>query len=461
MAENDFFALLPFLTDEMKKVAEASRQVTAGITEAGLAMIQENDLLKIRLSGDKVALAMKEAEIEKTEKLARALKEGLSPSQIEDIAKTLDEKLVQTLKELADAAEKLNREFMEDLRYRELVATGQTDAAAAFRFQLEQEEELRQKRAAGATDAVIAQTLYVQGLEREMRAKDLAREAAEKAAEAERVRLEQNLDIDRETTRARILLAGVDTEEGRRLQEKLDRSILLEEREKLLSAAVDEATRSRYEELFALQDQASASARAAEEAKKLAERLKELADFTFDVDVQYLRDIGKEFDAELMTINNRFDEQVKKAKDLNATKETMDKIEFSRQQAINRLIQSTLKVGEVSTGASGGGSTGGGSAMDSFRSTESSIVPDSVMGSIGGVTETSFGSLLDYQQTIVAVLRRIEANTASRNGPPASVTVNAYGGAAGGEELAATTLAGIDEGLGRLTRAERLRRGRQ
>ena len=99
--------------------------------------------------------------------------------------------------------------------------------------------------------------------------------------------------------------------------------------------------------------------------------------------------------------------------------------------------------------------------MDSFRSTESSIVPDSVMGSIGGVTETSFGSLLDYQQTIVAVLRRIEANTASRNGPPASVTVNAYGGAAGGEELAATTLAGIDEGLGRLTRAERLRRGRQ
>jgi hypothetical protein len=107
-----------------------------------------------------------------------------------DASVIANERYVQSLEDQAAAAQKaaaatkLAAQAAEDQRYRELVATGHADEAAAYRRSLEERDAIDRLIAQGADAATVANERYVQSIEDQAAAAQKAAEATKAAAQA-------------------------------------------------------------------------------------------------------------------------------------------------------------------------------------------------------------------------------------------------------------------------------------
>jgi tape measure domain-containing protein len=330
----------------------------------------------------------------------------------------------KALAEQAAALARARAFALDDLEIRRIAATQGAEAAEVARRELEWRREL-----ANITDPIVrAQAEYVQGLEREAILKA-------QAAEMEKRRQEQNRAIDVE-----ILRAGGRTAEA-------DALALRIERERRLAEAIDEATRKRLEELFALQDQAAATQALVDARQREIEKAERLASITADVEELLARAEGRTFDADQLRINRDIDRRIEEARNAGAGADVIAQLERVRRLQLDALIAKFLDQG-------GATETGGATAERNAGA----------LRDVGSVTEASAIRLIDYAASQLVVLREIAANTRGMapRATPAPRTPSATP-----EETRAALLAVVepiigpvaDEYLGRRTKTQQRSQG--
>lgn len=369
-----------------EELAQAERALTQARQQAAFA----GDLVSRRqaLNGDSRGAFVTRQTISGASELAAAedlLKAGvITQEMFAELARILNDELAAALREMEDAARAAaeaaaaeRQSKFDDLAVRELVAKGDENGAARLRRELQNKKELE-----GVNDIVLmGEILRVQALEEEaIRLAELAQ------IEAERAR--QNDDITRRMIDAYRVLDPAKADELEQIREQI-------QREELLRDAVDEATRARYEELFALEDQAKAMKKLADEQKAAADAAEKLANLTATVEEEWLRATGRGFDADVKALERRRDERIEEAKKAGASEETIRQIREIFNANYQALIASTMQAATPEQ-------TGPKAAEMTFQQ-------QSVSRSISGLEALR---LIDVSVSQLAVLRQIAANTA-------------------------------------------------
>jgi hypothetical protein len=443
-AEKEFGKDSPYL-DELKKVqaaetaaAEAARELAAAeklLQQARQAQAFAADL-RARgqtLSGDDRGAAITRLGISQAGELQAAealLKAGtITQEMFDELARVLSGELAKAIEDLdkaaQDAAKAIEQEKQnkrDELAVRALIATGDEAGAARVRREIANRQELE-----GVTDETLrAEILRVQGLEA------LAIALAE-AARLEQERAAQNDDINRRLIDAYRVLDPIKAAELEQIREQI-------EREELLRGAVDEATRARYEELFAIEDQAKAVKKLADEQRAAAEAAEKLANLTATVEEEYLRATGRGFDADVKALERRRDEKLEEARKAGASEETIRQIKAIFEAGMQTLIARTM-------GASGSPSLGGGVVGGDTEYTTRAVTRS--INSIEAIR------LIDLASSQLIVLRQIASNTAGGGGNGVRVQVTVQGGAYSGSPqdvgtgIAQTLVPLLDQAIGR------------
>ena len=316
----------------------------------------------------------------------------------EELKTLLGDELVAALRDFDEAARQAKQAVQDDLAVRALVATGQSAAAEQKRIEIANARELQ-----GLTDEGLrAQILYVQGLEAVAR-------ATEAAAEAERIRAEQNASIDQRMIEALRILDPERAKELEAKQTEIDRA-------REIANAADEATAARLRELFAMQDAAKALSMVTEEMERQKKAAEELADFTRSIGSQYLRATGRGFDADVADLNEWRTEQLKNAASVGAGADTIAQINAIFDARYGALIAAQMKAdapASVTTPASFGGST---AADSSITLGEDTVA----VRSARSITEATALQLVDYAASQTALLRRLVQLAEGGSGPTGS-----------------------------------------
>lgn len=324
----------------------------------------------------------------------------ITAAMFEELKRLVGVEMAQAIADFDAAVEKATQAQQDDLAIRALVAQGKDAEAAQLRREVANREEL-----AGVTDeALRAQILYVQGLEAEAAAKAAAEAAADAAAEAAARRAQQDLDIARRWADAMRIVDPVQAA-------MIDRAIIEAERQRELAEAQDDTVRARLRELYALQDQADAMAKLAEEMEKAKRAAEELARFTSDLESEWLRATGRGFDADVRDLQRWRDEQRKAAEavGLGNDPDTLRKIDDIYNARYRNLIAQqtggTPTAVEPASSFRGAGDTPRvlGEDTTAFRSSRS-------------ITESTSLQLVDYAASQLSVQRRILAVLESRGG---------------------------------------------
>lgn len=352
-------------------------------------------------TGDNRGAFVTRQQIDQAGQLAAAedlLKAGTITQQMfEDLARVIGIEMTQALEDFDKAARQAVQDQQDDLRVRALVATGRDAEAAQARREIANRNEL-----ADVTDAaLIAQILYVQGLEAEAAAKAAA------AALAARVQ-QENDDITRRMVDAYRTVNPAKAAELEALQLQIDRT-------RQLTDAVDDATRARLAELFALEDEAAAIRKLADEHEKAAAAAEKLANLSASVNEEYLRATGQTFEADRLALERRRDEQLKAANEAGAAADVVAKIMAIFDANFAKLIQSTFDTATSTT------------PTNNDPNTE--FVTRSGARSI---STTEALRLIDVSISQLTVLRNIERNTEGAGAGGVSVHVTVQGGAFSG-----------------------------
>lgn len=293
----------------------------------------------------------------------------------------LGDELVAALKAFDEAAAEAKVQTMEDLEVRALVAQGRTAEAEQRRIEIANRRELL-----GVTDeATRAEILRVQAIEE-------AGRIAAAAAEAERVRQEQNADIDRRMIDVYKILDPAKAKELEQRQKEIDRT-------NELKNAADDATRARLQELYAMEDAAEAAVKLADAQREQARIAEELASFTQSLNVQYLRSQGRGFDADVAELNEWRTEQRKRASAIGAGPDAFAQIDAIYASRYNDLVKRSMGMNDPIqtpelTPSAAEGSTVLGEDTIAVRSARS-------------ITESTALQLVDYSASQLAVQREI------------------------------------------------------
>lgn len=152
------------LNQALEQAAEAARR-TARDFDANLA------IREAALRGDTLAELRARLELQNAQELEQA-KDMLDQGRITEdlfnrLANVLAGELNKSLEDAAAAAAKLSKELDDNLELRELEARGETKLAALRRQELEQQQEIADFIAKGATSDQLARLRRVQALERQ------------------------------------------------------------------------------------------------------------------------------------------------------------------------------------------------------------------------------------------------------------------------------------------------------
>lgn len=379
---------------EAQKLAQQARDRTA----FGLDMTQRRQTL----NGDSRGAFITGQTISSNSALAQAqqlVEAGtITAAMFEELKTLLGDEMVAALRDFDEAARQAKQAVQDDLAVRALVATGQSAAAEQKRIEIANARELQ-----GVTDEGLrAQILYVQGLEAVAR-------ATEAAAEAERIRQEQNASIDQRMIDALRILDPERAKELEAKQTEIDRA-------REIANAADEATAARLRELFAMQDAAKALSMVTEELERQKKAAEELADFTRSIGSQYLRSQGKNFDADLADLNDWRTEQLKRAASVGAGADVISQINAIYDARYGALIAAQMKAdtpAPVTTPAAFGGST---AADSSITLGEDTVA----VRSARSITEATALQLVDYAASQTALLRRLVQLAEGGSGPTGS-----------------------------------------
>lgn len=449
-AEKEFGQESPYLAS-LKAVQAAEREAaeTARALAAAEKRLQQErqaaafgaDLVARRqsLNGDDRGAFITRGGISAASELASAdalLKAGtITQAMFDELARVLSGELTKAIEDFDKAAraaaEAIAQEKaakFEELAVRALIAQGDEAGAAALRREIANKKELD-----GVTDAaLIAQIQYVQNLEA------IAIAMAE-AARVERERVQQNADITRREIEAYRILDPVKAAELEQLQEEIARQALL-------AGAIDAATKARYEELFALEDQAKALNKLATEQRAAAAAAEKLANLTASVEEEYLRSTGRGFDADVKALERRRDDRLREAQASGASDETLRQIKAIFESSYTALIAATIdKAATPGTG----GLTGTGDVE---------ILTQAVSRSISAREAIR---LIDVASAQLDALRQIVRNTSGGATGGVSVAVTVAGGAIGGTSteigasIASAVVPALDQALGRRVGIER------
>jgi tape measure domain-containing protein len=337
----------------------------------------------------------------------------ITAAMFEELKTLLGDEFAQALRDFDEAARQAKQAVQDDLAVRALVAQGRGTEAEQARIEIANRKELE-----GVTDEGLrAQILYVQGLEAVAR-------ATEAAAEAERIRAEQNASIDQRMIDALRILDPERAKELEARQTEIDRA-------REIANAADDATRARLRELYAMQDAAKAAIALAEAMDAQRKKAEELADFTRSIGSQYLRATGKSFDADVADLNDWRTTQLKQAASVGAGADVIAQINAIYDARYSKLIADQMQAdapAPVTAPASLGGST----AVDpSITLGEDTIATRSARS----ITEATALQLVDYAASQTALLRRLVQLAEGGSGPT-------------GESLRAPSLDLVDRQLG-------------
>jgi tape measure domain-containing protein len=377
---------------------------------------------RLRLDGDR--------ELDAARKLFEAGE--LTEEMFLRLADVIGGEITAALNAAAEAAARAAQAVQDDLAVRILLAQGDDAGAAAARREIAWRNEL-----IGVTDEGLrAQIEYVQQLEREAIVKDELAAAAEAAAAQEQLRIDQNQSIDERMLRAQ----GRDAE--------ADALRLQIEREAELRAAVDETTRARLEELYAMEDAAAAAKALTAELEEQARQAQRLADLTFDVNIDLLREQGNDFEADRLAIIAAGEKRRQELIAAGASEETLANLDTLIQLKLDNLVARTLGAGAASLAAGSGERSG--------------VVDAASVRGLGNLTEPSALRLIDVATTQLSVLRGIERNTSGAGGGGVSITVSVQTGMitgttprALGQAIAQEIAPIVNESLGRTVGRDR------
>jgi len=416
---------------ELAKAEEARRQALTRAQFAGNVTARQQTL-----AGDDRGALITRATISNAGELAAAeelVRAGTITREMFDaLALVLSGELSSAIqdfdKNAAAAAETLtrqNRNTLQDLLLRELIAIGDTEGAARARRRLDNDREL-----IGVTDAVIiAEIIRVQSLEEQAA-------ALAAVAELERQTRAQNADITRGMIDAYRILNPAEAERLEAVQMEIVRA-------DVLANAIDAVTRARYEELFRLQDQAKATQQLAAEQRKAADAARDLANLTADLDEQYLRESGREAEANVKRLERQRDEQLDAARKAGAAADTIQKIVDLFDLRFRNLIKNTIDNAQGPFGDA--------------QNTEFAALTESVSRSISAREAIR---LIDIASAQLDALRQIVNNTGGGGGGgTVTVDVNVTGapGAASdlGASIGSALVPALDLALGRRVGIER------
>jgi len=465
-------AFAPFLK-ELEKVAEAARANEVILKERNAADLKrETDNAQVRLlvsqgrdaEADtlRAALAL-DAEIAdaraKYGDQAEALIAILQKAAANDAALATERAASAAAAEAARAAEaELTKQreglaFMSNLEAREAMLAGDTRKALLIQEQQAAQQEMDAAAALLASGTITreafarivavlngemadAMAQYDASLQDEARRK---REAVEAEQAASTARAEsQNASITASMADAYKTLNPA-------MAEQLSATLLAAERAELLANAENELVAARYEQLFALQDQAAETKALADAMDTAAAAAKELAGFTGDINDQYLRETGNTFQADRNELDTWLDTQLRLAAQNGATEETIRQINAIYDSRFSKLVQETIDNADAGSAASAANaSLRGGDPNQEFITR--------------GVARSASGAevlqLIDVQLQQLAVLRQIATNT---GGGVVQASNPLQSGEAGTARLtfSETTTERIETSLGRRVGVER------
>jgi len=355
----------------------------------------------------------------------------ITAEMFEALAALLKDEFNDALADFDEAVRLAKQAVLDDLEIRKLVATGKANKAEALRVEIANRKELE-----GVTDeALRSQILYVQGLESTARAQA-------SLAQEQRAITETLTDIDRRRYNAELdYLRALDPLKAEELESK-QREV---ERAKELASATSAMVRTRLEELYAMEDAAMAQAKLADDMKRAADAAKDLANFSSDLETQWLRATGRPFDASVKELEN-WRETMRKNAAANGlandatTQQRIDDI-FNAKYA--ELIADTMGAADSAATA---------------RATEDGVRATTNFAS---VSETTALRMFDVQLSQLTVLREIAAKGgAGGSGITVQITVTGSPLVAQtpqqlGRDLAAQLVPALDEYQGRRIGVER------
>jgi tape measure domain-containing protein len=311
----------------------------------------------------------------------------ITQQMFDDLKVLLGDELVAALKAFDEAAAEAKVQTMEDLEVRALVAQGRTAEAEQRRIEIANRRELL-----GVTDeATRAEILRVQAIEE-------AGRIAAAAAEAERVRQEQNADIDRRLIDVYKILDPAKAKELEQRQKEIDRT-------NELKNAADDATRARLQELYAMEDAAEAAVKLAKAQEEQARIAEELASFTSSLNVQYLRSQGRGFDADVAELDEWRTEQRKRASSIGAGPDAFAQIDAIYASRYNDLVKRSMGMNDpIQT------------PELTPSQTDSTVLGEETIAvrSARSITESTALQLVDYSASQLAVQREILAEIRGR-----------------------------------------------
>lgn len=407
-AEAQFGASSPYL-DTLREV-QAAETAAAEATRARLAAEQAAEQARTRtafgldltqrrqlLAGDDRGAFQTGQTIAANAALAEAqqlVEAGtITAAMFEELRVLLGQEMVQALADFDAAVARAKQATLDDLAVRFLAATGQDALAEQARIEIENRRELE-----GVTDETIRQQIqYVQSLEA------VARETAKAAAEQSKI-AEQSADIDR---RMLDVLRALDPAKAAELEAKIRET----ERAKELAGAANEMIRLRLDELYAMEDAARAQAALTAEMEKAARAAENLARLTASVEEDYLRAMGRTFEADLQRLREQREARLREAREAGASQDVLDKIIATFEARIAALIadQMAPTVAPPSIGISPTPresiTTFGESAITAVRGAQN-------------ITEGSAMQLVDYAASQLAVQREILGVLRGRSATP-------------------------------------------
>lgn len=401
---------------------EAQRQRTLQLNNRDLTLreraVRGDDVSadRLRLDGDR--------ELEQARKLVESGE--LTAEMFERLAAVIEGEVANAIRAAEEAAAQAAAALRDDLAVRTLLAQGKDAEAAALRREIAWRAEL-----VGITDAaLLAQLEYVQQLEKEALVKAELEAAAERAIALEQQRLAQNQSID-----VRMLRAQGRDEDASALEQQIAR-------ERELREAVDESTRARLRELFAMEDAAAAAAKAAEALKEQARQAERLAGLTFDLNIDLLEAEGNTFEAQRQRIIQRGEQRRRELIESGASADVLANLDRLIQRQLDNLIRSTIET-----------------ATEAIRETTSRDVASggTMAYNRTGVQTLSEGTgmrLVDVALSQLITLRSIDRKVGGASAGGVTVQVSVAGFVAGtpqqlGREIAQAVAPLVDESLGR------------
>lgn len=443
LAMGQSLTILQSVTQAIQDAAAAEAARTAAIEAAKVQARAFNardiGIRGLRVAGDDRGALQAELDLNSDRELdnARQLVAAgeLTAEAFAELARVLGQEVTNALAEFDAAAARTLKNTYDNLAVRTLVARGEDEEAKRLRQKIANDKELF-----GITDPLLrAEIEYVQWLEAEGEIKAVLAAKAEAEAQKEQTRRDQNENIDIRRLRAQ----GLDEE-----ADAMARAI---DREKELRGAVDDATRARYEELYAMEDAAAAMAKVTAEAKAAAAAQEKLAGLTGDLNIDILRESGNDFEADRLSIiaagNKRRDELIA----AGASPEVLADLDRLIDLKLGSLIKDTFDKAEDTNAL--------GEERDSTTRSVTGLV---------GITNSSAMRLVDYAATQLIVQRQIEANTrAGGSGSEGGIVVHVYttGGLGGnqpaaiGREIAQSIMPYVRQNLGRAAGTEALFNG--